>query len=47
MRSIARLSSGYDAIEFWDMTNRQDWHICEQSQQGIASRMYQPGPYSP
>jgi Rieske 2Fe-2S family protein len=36
-----------DAIDFWDMTNRQDWHVCELSQQGIASRMYQPGPYSP
>jgi len=36
-----------DAIEFWDMTNQQDWHVCELSQQGIASRAYQPGPYSP
>ena len=35
-----------DAIEFWDMVNRQDWHVCELSQQGIASRTYQPGPYS-
>ena len=36
-----------DAISFWDMTNRQDWHVCELSQQGIASRAYQPGFYSP
>jgi Rieske 2Fe-2S family protein len=35
-----------DAIEFWDMTNKQDWQVCELSQQGIASRAYQPGPYS-
>ena len=35
-----------DAVAFWDKVNRQDWHICEQSQQGIASRAYQPGPYS-
>jgi glycine betaine catabolism A len=35
-----------DGIEFWDMTNRQDWHICEQSQLGVQSRVYQPGPYS-
>jgi Rieske 2Fe-2S family protein len=35
-----------DAIEFWDITNKQDWHVCELSQQGIASRAYQPGPYS-
>jgi Rieske 2Fe-2S family protein len=36
----------HDAIEFWDMVNRQDWHVCELSQQGIASRGYEPGPYS-
>jgi len=35
-----------DAIEFWDMVNRQDWHVCELSQQGISSRAYVPGPYS-
>jgi Rieske 2Fe-2S family protein len=35
-----------DAIEFWDMTNRQDWHVCELSQAGISSRAYTPGPYS-
>ena len=36
-----------DAVDFWDMTNRQDWHVCELSQQGIASRAYEPGFYSP
>jgi Rieske 2Fe-2S family protein len=35
-----------DAIEFWDLTNREDWWIAEQSQLGINSRLYQPGPYS-
>jgi len=35
-----------DAIEFWDLTNRQDWDIVERSQLGISSRRYQPGPYS-
>ncbi|HET7563857.1 MAG TPA: aromatic ring-hydroxylating dioxygenase subunit alpha [Gemmatimonadaceae bacterium] len=35
-----------DGVAFWDRTNREDWHICEQSQLGVASRMYQPGPYS-
>src|SRR6184192_4013304 len=35
-----------DAVEFSDMTNKQDWHVCELSQQGIASRAYDPGPYS-
>lgn len=43
-------SPGYniaDAEEFWDRTNRQDWHICEESQIGMGSRAYRPGPYSP
>ncbi len=35
-----------DAIEFWDVTNRQDWDIVERSQLGISSRRYAPGPYS-
>ena len=35
-----------DAFEFWDLTNRQDWHVCEQMQLGLASRAYRPGPYS-
>jgi Rieske 2Fe-2S family protein len=36
-----------DAIDFWDMTNKQDWRVCELSQAGIRSRAYVPGPYSP
>ncbi len=35
-----------DAVEFWDVTNREDWWIAEQSQLGIGSRAYSPGPYS-
>ncbi|MGE5209102.1 MAG: aromatic ring-hydroxylating oxygenase subunit alpha [Alphaproteobacteria bacterium] len=35
-----------DAVKFWDMVNRQDWHVCELSQQGISSRAYETGPYS-
>jgi glycine betaine catabolism A len=35
-----------DGIAFWDMTNREDWHICEQSQLGVSSPAYRPGPYS-
>jgi glycine betaine catabolism A len=35
-----------DAISFWDVTNRQDWHIIEESQIGVASSRYVPGPYS-
>ena len=42
-------SPGFDprsAIEFWEITNRQDWALSELAQQGISSRGYQPGPYS-
>jgi glycine betaine catabolism A len=35
-----------DCVEFWDMTNKQDWYVCELSQAGISSRAYVPGPYS-
>jgi Rieske 2Fe-2S family protein len=35
-----------DAFDFWDLTNRQDWHVCEQMQLGLRSRAYRPGPYS-
>jgi Rieske 2Fe-2S family protein len=35
-----------DAVGFWDLTNRQDWHVCEQMQLGLGSRAYRPGPYS-
>jgi len=36
-----------DVIDFWDDTNREDWRVSELSQQGIASRAYRPGFYSP
>jgi Rieske 2Fe-2S family protein len=35
-----------DAVEFWDLTNRQDWAVSELTQLGVASRAYTPGPYS-
>lgn len=34
------------AIEFWDITNRQDWNVCELAQKGMSDPAYQPGPYS-
>ena len=34
--SRGQASTHRTAIEFWDMTNRQDWHVCELSQAGIA-----------
>jgi Rieske 2Fe-2S family protein len=39
--------NGDDVVDFWDTTNREDWAISEFAQQGIASRAYVPGPYSP
>ena len=35
-----------DAVEFWDLTNRQDWHVCELQQEGTRSAAYTPGRYS-
>ncbi len=40
---------GFDpaqAIEFWDLTNRQDWEVCELAQIGMSDPAYVPGPYS-
>ncbi len=37
---------GY-AVEFWDITNRQDWAACESVQRGLSSEHAQPGPLSP
>lgn len=35
-----------DGVELWDLTNRQDWRMCELALEGISSRVYQPGIYS-
>ena len=35
-----------DAIAFWDMTNSQDWHVCELQQRGTRSRSWVAGRYS-
>ncbi len=35
------------AIEFWHVTNQQDWEVCERTQKGVASQAYRPGPYGP
>lgn len=40
---------GFDpkrAVEFWDLTNRQDWEVCELAQAGMTDPGYIPGPYS-
>jgi Rieske 2Fe-2S family protein len=31
-------------VEFWDVTNRQDWAACEYVQRGINSPAFLPGP---
>jgi Rieske 2Fe-2S family protein len=33
-------------LPIWDITNRQDWTICEDQQAGVSSRAYTPGPFS-
>ena len=35
-----------DAIAFWDLTNIQDWHVCELQQRGTRSRSWVSGRYS-
>lgn len=36
-----------DAAEFWDVVNRQDWHICERVQRGMHARPFEHGYYAP
>jgi Rieske 2Fe-2S family protein len=41
---------GFDpryAVDFWDLTNRQDWAACESVQRGLSSPHAMPGPLSP
>jgi glycine betaine catabolism A len=44
--NMAGFDPGY-AVEFWDITNRQDWSACESVQRGLSSRHSVPGPLSP
>ncbi len=40
---------GFDpqpAIDFWDLTNRQDWDLCANTYKGVTSKAWEPGPYS-
>lgn len=36
-----------DAVEFWDLVNKQDWAICESVQRGMGSRVFESGYYGP
>ena len=41
---------GFDpsfAVDFWDITNRQDWAACESVQRGITSEHWTPGQLAP
>jgi Rieske 2Fe-2S family protein len=41
---------GFDpayTVDFWDLTNRQDWAACESVQRGLSSPFAVPGPLSP
>jgi Rieske 2Fe-2S family protein len=40
---------GFDpsyAVDFWDITNREDWTACENVMKGVRQRGYRPGPLS-
>jgi Rieske 2Fe-2S family protein len=37
---------GY-AVDFWDITNQQDWSACESVQRGLTSPHASPGPLNP
>ncbi|MFZ0626441.1 MAG: aromatic ring-hydroxylating dioxygenase subunit alpha [Acidimicrobiia bacterium] len=34
------------AVDFWDITNREDWAACESVMRGVKNRGYRPGPLS-
>jgi glycine betaine catabolism A len=34
------------AVDFWDVTNREDWSACEGVQRGLSGGAYVPGPLS-
>jgi Rieske 2Fe-2S family protein len=43
-------ADGFDpayAVDFWDLTNQQDWTACESVQRGLSSGQASPGPLSP
>jgi Rieske 2Fe-2S family protein len=36
-----------DALDFWDVVNRQDWAVCASVQRGMSSRAYGGGWFAP
>ena len=48
--AVVAARPGFDpayAVDFWDITNRQDWAACESVQRGMATPGYVPGPLAP
>ena len=37
---------GSDAVDLWDLINRQDWSVCQRTQQGTHSRSWEGGRFS-
>jgi Rieske 2Fe-2S family protein len=35
------------AVDFWDLTNNQDWAACESVQRGMRAPSFEPGPLAP
>ena len=35
------------AVDFWDVTNRQDWSACASVQRGVTSEHWVPGQLAP
>src|SRR3989449_10198820 len=35
-----------DAVDLWDLINRQDWSVCERTQKGTHSRAWKGGGFS-
>ena len=46
-RRAARLGARAAPVEFWDITNRQDWAACESVQRGLQTPHFRPGPFAP
>jgi Rieske 2Fe-2S family protein len=42
-----RMERFQSAVDFWDVTNRQDWAVCEQMQLGLRSHRFKTGNYVP
>ena len=46
IRDASRMNRFESAVEFWNITNKEDWEVCERMQQGLLSRRFERGPYS-